>query len=56
MIGSADGNVLEIAVGTGLNMPLYDRRKVLKYTGLDLSPGMLEQVLFSVLQTRSAAS
>ena len=29
--------------GTGINLPLYDRRRVQRLTGLDLSWGMLQQ-------------
>lgn len=36
----ADGDVLEIAVGTGRNLPYY--REDVRLTGIDLSPAMLE--------------
>ena len=34
----------EIAVGTGLNLPLYDADRVTSLTALDISGGMLAQV------------
>ena len=37
----ADGAILEIALGTGLNLPHYPRRANL--VGVDLSPAMIEQ-------------
>jgi ubiquinone/menaquinone biosynthesis C-methylase UbiE len=37
--GHASGDVLEVAVGTGLNLPLYPAEA--RVTGLDLSEGML---------------
>jgi len=40
---SASGDVLELAVGTGLNLPAYDLSNVETFTAIDLSPGMLAQ-------------
>lgn len=34
----------EIAVGTGLNLPLYDADRVTSLMALDISGGMLAQV------------
>lgn len=36
----AEGEVLEIGFGSGLNLPFYDRRKVQKIWGLEPSEGM----------------
>jgi methyltransferase OMS1 len=41
MFERVEGDVLELAVGTGLNLPYYKRVKSL--TAIDLSPGMLEK-------------
>lgn len=40
-VGQARGRVLEIAVGSGLNLPLYGA-DVTRIVGIDLSDGMLE--------------
>lgn len=39
----ASGDVLELAVGTGLNLASYDMSKINTFTAIDLSPGMLAQ-------------
>ncbi len=44
LLAQAHGNVLEVAVGTGLNLPLYQWSSIDRLTALDLSPGMLSQV------------
>lgn len=43
LLSRASGQVLEVAIGTGINLPLYNRQHVQSLTGLDLSPGMLQQ-------------
>jgi len=43
LIQQATGNVLEICVGTGLNLDKYDLQKVSSLTLVDISDGMLQQ-------------
>ena len=40
IIHRAEGDVLEIGMGSGLNLPYYDRDKVRKVWGLEPSEGM----------------
>ncbi len=42
-VAEARGQVLELGVGTGSNLPLYDPRKVESVTGVDFSSAMLAQ-------------
>lgn len=43
LIGNAWGRVLELGVGTGANLPLYDPGVTSELVGIDFSPGMLER-------------
>ncbi|WP_307849605.1 class I SAM-dependent methyltransferase [Qaidamihabitans albus] len=51
--GQANGSVLEVAVGTGLNLPLYPDD--VRVTGVDLSPAMLEHARRRAGETGRAA-
>lgn len=43
LISQARGRVLEIGVGTGLNLPYYNFEAVGSLVGVDISPGMLQE-------------
>lgn len=44
LLSQAKGDVLELGVGTGLNLPHYpENEKITSYTAVDISPNMLEQ-------------
>ena len=42
-VSKASGRTLEIGIGTGLNLELYDFERVSHLTGLDISSGMLQK-------------
>lgn len=50
LIPQAKGRVLEVGIGTGLNLPYYDARQVSHICGLDPSPEM-----HGLARTRAAA-
>ena len=43
LLAKARGDVLELGVGTGLNLPGYDATRVASLTAVDISQGMLEK-------------
>ena len=43
LLQQASGDVLECAVGTGLNLQFYQPSSLTSFTAIDLSPGMLAQ-------------
>jgi ubiquinone/menaquinone biosynthesis C-methylase UbiE len=48
VVPQAQGDVLELGCGGGINLPLYDRNRVASLTGIDPSPELLDR-------TRAAA-
>lgn len=46
LIGNAaEGDTLEIGVGTGLQLPYYQYKNIISYTGIDNSVGMINQAI-----------
>ncbi len=43
VVPQAEGDVLELGCGGGINLSFYDRDRVKSLTGLDPSPGLLDQ-------------
>ncbi len=55
VVPQADGDVLELGCGGGINLGFYDRAKVKSLIGLDPSPGLLDQTRAMMQQTGMAA-
>jgi len=55
LLARASGDVLEVGVGTGLNLPLYERRALRSLTVLDLSAGMLARVRLAPALSRAVS-
>ena len=55
VIGAAEGRVLEIGIGSGLNLPLYGAN-VARITGLDPSPRLLAKARESALGLSAPAA
>lgn len=51
IVPNATGRVLEIGIGSGINLPLYDASKVSSIVGLDPSPGMERQAQKNLART-----
>jgi ubiquinone/menaquinone biosynthesis C-methylase UbiE len=51
LIPRAHGGVLELGVGSGLNLAFYDKRQVAKVTGIDLSRALLARASSRVAES-----
>jgi ubiquinone/menaquinone biosynthesis C-methylase UbiE len=53
LISQAKGDVLEIGVGTGLNLDKYPREGITSLTCVDVSPGMLKEASMRLASSES---
>lgn len=51
LVGQAKGDVLEIGIGTGVNLPLYNYNQVSSVTGVDFSAEMLSYARKRIAET-----
>ena len=55
VVPQAEGDVLELGCGGGINLSFYDRDRVKSLTGLDPSPGLLDQTRAKEREQRADA-
>ena len=55
VVPQAQGDVLELGCGGGINLGFYDRQRVKSLTGLDPSPGLLDQTRAMMHETGMVA-
>ncbi|PXF43321.1 Phosphatidylethanolamine N-methyltransferase [Gracilariopsis chorda] len=51
LLSRASGRVLEMGIGTGVNIPFYNSRRVLSVTGIDVSSEMLSRARLRAKET-----
>ena len=56
LLSQASGNVLEIGVGTGLNLDSYNYKNIKSLTCVDISEGMLSQAKIRINQLKGATA
>lgn len=56
LLSRASGRVLEMGIGTGVNLPFYDSHRVLSVTGIDVSSEMLSKASLRSKETNIPVS